>query len=72
MPDQLAGVLGAIKAAAEYEEAVLQNYPELRTNPATQEGLRRMGPQLVAHMLIITLIIIGNIIFFMDRKRGVA
>ena len=72
VPDQLAGVLGAIKAAAEYEEAVLQNYPELRTNPATQEGLRRMGPQLVAHMLIITLIIIGNIIFFMDRKRGVA
>ena len=72
VPDQLAGVLGAIKAAAEYEEAVLQNYPELRTYPATQEGLRRMGPQLVAHMLIITLIIIGNIIFFMDRKRGVA
>ncbi|MFP6769088.1 MAG: hypothetical protein VB859_13010 [Planctomycetaceae bacterium] len=72
VPDQLAGILGAIKAAAEYEEAVMQNYPELRKNHATQEGLRRMGPQLVAHMLVIVLIIVGNIIFFMDRKRGIA
>ncbi len=72
VPEQLTGILGAIKAAAEYEEAVLQNYPELRKNPETQEGLRRMGPQLVAHMLIIALIIGGNVIFFTDRRRGVS
>lgn len=72
VPKQLAGILGAIKAAAEYEEAVLLNYPKLRENPATQEGLRKMGPQLVAHMLIIGLIIAGNVIYFTDRKRGVS
>ena len=72
VPKQLAGILGAIKAAAEYEEAVLLQYPKLRENPATQEGLRKMGPQLVAHMLIIGLIIAGNVIYFTDRKRGVS
>jgi len=72
VPKQLAGILGAIKAAAEYEEAVLLKYPQLRKNPATQEGLRKMGPQLVAHMLIIGLIIAGNVIYFTDRKRGVS
>ena len=71
VPNQLAGILGAIKAAAEYEEAVLLEYPELRENPATQEWLRKMGPQLVAHMLVIGLIIGGNVIFFTDRRRGV-
>jgi len=71
VPKQLAGILGAIKAAAEYEEALLLEYPELRENPATQEGLRKMGPQLVAHILIIGLIVGGNVIFFTDRKRGV-
>jgi hypothetical protein len=29
-----------------------------------------MGPQLVAHLLIIGLIVVGNIIFFVDRRRG--
>ena len=72
VPKQLAGMLGAIKAAAEYEEAVLLEYPDLRENPATQEGLRKMGPQLVAHILIIGLIVGGNVIFFTDRKRGVS
>ena len=33
------------------------------------EGIRRMGPQLVAHLLMIMLIVAGNIIFFIDRKR---
>jgi len=31
-----------------------------------------MGPQLVAHMLIIGLIVAGNVIYFTDRKRGVS
>ncbi len=28
-----------------------------------------MGPQLVAHVLMVLLIIAGNIIFFVERKR---
>ncbi|MFZ9699417.1 MAG: hypothetical protein ACO3BX_06275 [Candidatus Limnocylindrus sp.] len=34
------------------------------------EGQRRMGPQLVAHLLMVFLILAGNAIYFMSRKRG--
>ncbi len=34
------------------------------------EGQRRMGPQLVAHLLMVVLILAGNAIYFMSRKRG--
>jgi hypothetical protein len=33
------------------------------------EGIRRMGPQLVAHVLMILLIIAGNVIYFVGRRR---
>ena len=36
------------------------------------EARRRMGPQLIAHMLMIALIVVGNIIYFMERKKGVS
>ncbi|MAI67248.1 MAG: hypothetical protein CMJ26_05170 [Phycisphaerae bacterium] len=72
IPEQLAGVLGAIKAAAEYEAAIDEAYPSIAANPRAQEAKRRMGPQLVAHSLMIVLILIGNWIFFMSRKRGQA
>jgi hypothetical protein len=34
------------------------------------EGQRRMGPQLFAHLLMIFLIILGNVIFFAQRWLG--
>ena len=71
VPSQLTGLLGAIKAAAEYEQAVSEAYPEFNENRATKEALRRMGPQLVAHLYIVALIILGNIIHFTEKKRGV-
>ncbi|MDP7005346.1 MAG: hypothetical protein QF718_03955 [Phycisphaerales bacterium] len=70
IPEQLDGVLGAIKAAAEYEQAIDQKYPSIAANPDAQEAKRRMGPQLVAHSLMVVLIILGNWIYFMSRKRG--
>jgi hypothetical protein len=33
------------------------------------EGIRRMGPQMVAHILMIMLIIVGNVIYFVERSR---
>ncbi len=72
IPNQLNGVLGAIKAAAEYEQAIIENYPDFKDNAQAQEGLRRMGPQLVAHLLLIVLIIGGNVIYFVGRSRGAA
>jgi hypothetical protein len=70
IPKQLAGVLGAIKAAAEYEAALSEAYPSIAANQKAQEAKRRMGPQLVAHALMIVFIIVGNWIFYVGRKRG--
>ncbi len=70
IPDQLTGILGAIKAAAEYEQVLLEAYPEQCNNPRSRLGQQRMGSQLVGHLLIIGLIVVGNIVYFSDRKRG--
>ncbi len=72
IPDQLTGMLAAIKGAAEYEQAIINHYPELADNPKAKEGLIRMGPQLVAHVLLISLIALGNVIYFLERKQGTA
>jgi hypothetical protein len=75
IPEQLPGLLGAIKGAAEYEALVMEKYGlksddgELIESGKYLEAQRRMGPQLVAHILMILLIILGNVIFFMERKR---
>ncbi len=71
IPNQLPGLLGAIKGAAEYEKLVIDTYtPEGETpDPKYLEGIRRMGPQLVAHVLMVVLIIVGNIIFFTEKRR---
>lgn len=69
IPNQLAGLLGAIKGAAEYEKLVVDKYGGPHPDPRYLEGLRRMGPQLVAHLLIIALIVVANILQFRDRRR---
>ncbi|MCA9286917.1 MAG: hypothetical protein KDA22_16965 [Phycisphaerales bacterium] len=70
IPQQLPGLLGAIKGAAEYEKLVNDRYGGPHPDPKYLEGLRRMGPQLVAHILMILLIIAGNTLFFLQRRRG--
>lgn len=72
MPEQLKGLLGAIKGAAEYEKLVVDRYDrEAGREPDLKylEGKRRMGPQLVAHILMVVLIVVGNIVFFVGRSR---
>jgi hypothetical protein len=87
IPEQLPGLLAAIKGAAEYEKLVMDKYgrnivmrnadgdPILNAEGETiipgkyLEGQRRMGPQLIAHIVIILLIIVGNVIFFIERSR---
>ena len=71
IPDQLHGLLGAIKGAAEYEELVMSTYGGLGTAGIYSEARRRMGPQLIAHVLMIVLIIAGNIAYVMERRQGV-
>ena len=69
IPNQMAGLLGAIKGAAEYEEAMMAGYPELKQNLKAQEAKRRMGPQLIAHVLMLLLIILGNVIYFSQKRQ---
>jgi hypothetical protein len=68
VPRQLRGLLGAIKGAAEYEKLVIDAYGGPNPDPKYLEGLRRMGPQLVAHLLIIMLILVANLLYFADKR----
>lgn len=73
IPQQLPGLLGAIKGAAEYEALVVQKYDIEQGRdppPKYQEAKRRMGPQLVAHLLMIGLIVTGNVLYFLQRRRA--
>ena len=71
IPAQLRGLLGAIKGAAEYEEALDIGYPDsIGANPEAQSAKVRTGPQLIAHVLMIILIIAGNAIYLVGRSRG--
>ena len=70
VPRQLPGLLGAIKGAAEYEKLVIDTYGGPNPDPKYLEGLRRMGPQLVAHLLIIMLIVVANILYFTEKREA--
>lgn len=70
IPNQLQGMLGAIKGAAEYEVLVNEKYIEGTVKPTYQEGVSRMGPQLVAHLLMIGMIIAGNLIYFLQKMSN--
>ncbi len=73
-PGQLDGLVGAIKGAAEYETlvnaAANKGVPDAKTPAKYLEAVRRMGPQLFAHVLMVSLIILGNAIYFAGRRRG--
>lgn len=68
IPDQMLGLLAAVKGAAEYEAALAEKYPQYR-DPKLNEGIRRMAPQFWGHLLVIALIVLGNGIHFADRWR---
>lgn len=68
VPQQLPGLLGAIKGAAEYEKLVVDAYGGAQPDPKYLEALRRMGPQLFGHLLIITLLVLANVMYLRDRR----
>ena len=70
IPRQCQGLLGAIKGASEYETLVAEKYLGEHPDPKYMEARRRMGPQLVAHLLMILLIIAGNVVYFAQRRSG--
>lgn len=68
-PNQMTGLLAAIKGGAEYEAALAKKYPKYK-DPKYNDGIRRMAPQFWAHLLIIGLIVLGNGIYFAERLKG--
>ncbi|MCP4632279.1 MAG: hypothetical protein GY855_05080 [candidate division Zixibacteria bacterium] len=67
-PDQLVGLMGGMKGGAEYESALLKRYPKFKS--FSHPGIDLMGPQAIAHLVIIIFVIIGNITYFIGRRRG--
>lgn len=67
-PRQLFGLLGGVKGAAEYESHFRDYYPQY-VNMATP-AMVMMGPQTVAHLVIMAFILIGNVLFFRERRKG--
>lgn len=68
-PAQIVGIMGGVKGAAEYESEFSSNYE--RFKDMAKPGLVTMGPQTMAHTVIISFIIIGNILYFRNRKKNV-
>jgi hypothetical protein len=66
-PQQMLGMMGGLKGAAEYEAALVNTYPEYAHK--YQRAMTIMGPQAIAHLVIIIFIIIGNITYFIQRRK---
>ena len=69
VPRQLIGMLGAIKGAAEYETLVNRAYGANIADKKYFEANRRMGPQMVAHLLMVGLILLGNWVYFRQSRK---
>jgi hypothetical protein len=73
-PRQLPGLLAAVKGAAEYETMLSQKYRDYRfkdgkTRAAHLRATERMGPQLVAHIVILALIVLGNVVLYLQKRE---
>ena len=66
-PNQLLGLMGGLQGAAEYEAALVTAYPEFEES--STQAIKKMGPQTVAHLVIILFIIIGNISYLASGGR---
>lgn len=66
-PTQLLGLMGGIKGAAEYESELIRRHPRFADVP--HPGIDMMGPQAVAHIVIMIFIVIGNAAYFAGRRR---
>lgn len=72
-PNQLDGLMGGLQGAAEYETALFARYPELDTDDAREirAATNKMGPQTVAHLMIVIFVVVGNLSILAGRMtRG--
>ena len=70
---QLAGMLGGMKGAAEYEQLLSKRYPKLERFYKSTRSLtatRAMDVQTSTHAVIVLFIVMGNIGYFAQRRRA--
>ncbi|RKX25645.1 MAG: hypothetical protein DRP45_05450 [Candidatus Zixiibacteriota bacterium] len=67
-PQQIVGILGGVKGAAEYEQELTSHHE--RFADMDTPGIDMMGPQTLAHVVIMAFIVIGNIVYFRSRGKG--
>ncbi|OQY26709.1 MAG: hypothetical protein B6244_12805 [Candidatus Cloacimonetes bacterium 4572_55] len=63
---QILGLLGGMKSAAEYEK--LTGIPS-ENPPIKARAMKGMDAQSMAHLVIVIFIIIGNVVYFLERKE---
>ncbi len=68
VPEQCVGFLAGLKGAAEYEQLLLERYPQLERADC-RVALERMGPQTVAHLAIIFFILLGNTLHLLRNRK---
>jgi hypothetical protein len=69
---QLKGMLGGMKGAAEYEQLLIKNRPDLAELYGSTKlftATKGMDAQTGIHLVIILFIVIGNVAFFLYRMR---
>jgi len=62
---QFSGMLAGMKGAAEYEDAIAEKYGLKETRRA----MAGMGAQSAAHLLIMVFVILGNVGYFLTRRK---
>ena len=72
---QMVAVLGGLRGAAEYEELVKREYPEIaaiyeKPEEKVISATTGMDVQSIVHVIIIAFIIFGNVMFFASKKKG--
>ena len=66
-PRQMVGFLGGLQGAAEYEAALMAQYPEYRD--LSRQASTTMGPQVTAHLVIVGFILIGNLTYALEKRK---
>ena len=73
--NQIKGMLGGMKGAAEYEQLIAKHYPtlgEFYGSTRTFTATKGMDAQTGIHLVIILFVLVGNVAFFLSRRpRGV-
>lgn len=69
---QAVGLIGGLKGASEYEKLLVEAHPELGSfygKGAGYTATKGMDAQQTAHLTVAALIIVGNVFFFLERKK---